>query len=595
MAYKKKRIPTVSLEKSILYFFLTSKVILQSRFQSSTEKWFTSDARLDLYRLISKSFESSKNPISESQMEFLINSNFSDDESRRENVQAEYEDILSLCPKEDPQVLISSLNDALRSQEVEELIMSSYSSLQSGDIEEAIAKLKQGSLDLRKQDAESKIVSLWDDTDDWVEEVNNRKNFPEKYAGIPTGYKKFDQMTGGLFPAELTVIFGLSGKGKSTLMKQIGVNVRKAGYNVLHCGNEEDLFQMRTKYTSVETGIKYSKWKRGSFTEEEMELWRAYKKKQEDLSDSDEHHGKLFIYNFPQQTDATMIERKLYELNQEGVKIDLVIVDYLDLMSSIKRAYNENDEGGRVTGDLKQIAINFHVPVLVCTQANTTAERQEQRERPFLTASDVFGTKRKVHSANTLVGIVNQTATVGAGERDEEIKTHRLVICVPKNRDGAVFTFRLIVMVETGQVIEDDGTDQAGIDQEIAAQEILEEVQKLDSDKDPEKQHEDQVKLRHQLENDVQSLIDTIPTSENNDEQQIIPMMEFSGEEPGITESLPDSEFFNDVENSEDQADKDDSSDEEIASGRSDDGEGIRGSSSSSNLMKSLLALRKKR
>ena len=61
-------------------------------------------------------------------------------------------------------------------------------------------------------------------------------------------------------------------------------------------------------------------------------------------------------------------------------------------------------------------------------------------------------------------------------------------------------------------------------------------------------------------------------------------------------ESLPDSEFFNDVENSEDQADnKDDSSDEEIASGRSDDGEGIRGSSSSSNLMKSLLALRKKR
>ena len=72
-------------------------------------------------------------------------------------------------------------------------------------------------------------------------------------------------------------------------------------------------------------------------------------------------------------------------------------------------------------------------------------------------------------------------------------------------------------------------------------------------------------------------------------------MMEFSGEEPGITESLPDSEFFNDVENSEDQADKDDSSDEEIASGRSDDGEGIRGSSSSSNLMKSLLALRKKR
>lgn len=589
MAYSKKRIPTVSLEKNILHFFLTSKVVLQSRFQSSTEKWFTSDSRLDIYHLISKSFETSKSTISESQMEFLINSNFPDDEPRRKKIKAEYDDIVSLNPHEDPQILISSLNDALRSQEVEELIMSSYSSLQSGDIEEAIAKLKQGSLDLRKKEEDSRVVSLWEDTDDWVEEVTNRKNFPEQYAGIPTGFEKFDKMTGGLFPAELTVIFGLSGKGKSTLMKQIGVNVRKAGYNVLHCGNEEDLFQMRTKYISVETGIKYSKWKRGNWTDEDMELWNAYKKTQ--TEDPDKKTGRLFIHNFPQQTDATMIERKLAELKEEGHKIDLVIVDYLDLMSSIKRAYNENDEGGRVTGDLKQIAINFHVPVLVCTQANTTAERQEQRERPFLTASDVFGTKRKVHSANTLVGIVNQTATVGAGERDEEVKTHRLVICVPKNRDGGVFTFRLIVKVETGQIIEDDGTDQAGIDQELAAQAILEEAQRLDENAEPRRQKKDQIELNHFLENEVKNLIECMPTKENEEnkmESSVNDKIEFTEEEPGMTEELPDSEFFNEDEESLEESKENDSyTNEEKEDTHVESGGG--------SIMKGLLALRKKK
>ena len=508
MIYRKKRIPTVNLERHILHYLVSNKTILQGRISSCRDEWFTSESRFSIYLMISKHFEENHTLLTETQFdcELELLCPGEDNEARRKDIEAEYKIVKDIKPEDEASVIISRLNDALLTCETEDLLMSAYDSLEKGDTEEALSKLKQGSLNLRKHDDKSRVVSLWQETQDWIAEVINRRDYPEKYAGIPTGFRKFDECTGGLFPAELTVIFGLSGKGKSTLMKQVGVNVRRKGFNVLHCGNEENEFQMRTKYISVETGVKYSHWKRGTFTEVEMRKFEEYRDQQQD-----ESIGQLYIYNFPQQTDATMIERQLVELKAKGVRIDLVIVDYLDLMSSIKRAYNENDEGGRVTGDLKQIAINFNIPVLVCTQAGEQAEKQETRERPFLTASDVFGTKRKVHSANTLVGIVNQTATVGAGERDEsELKRHRLVICVPKNRDGPVFTFRLIIEVETGRVIEDDENDPIGVDQEAQAEAILQEGLSLEDNS-----QQTQKTIKKALENKAMRILEEIDGEES--------------------------------------------------------------------------------
>ena len=100
----------------------------------------------------------------------------------------------------------------------------------------------------------------------------------------------------------------------------------------------------------------------------------------------------------------------------KGVHVDVIVIDYLDLMKPIGTAYSENDEQGKITSDLKQLAINCHCPVITATQAGTQSEKQEKKAKPFLTSADVFGTKRKVHSANCLIGIVNQTATIGVGE-----------------------------------------------------------------------------------------------------------------------------------------------------------------------------------
>lgn len=517
MIYRKKRIPTVSLERHILHYLISNKIILRGSFSACREEWFTSEARYAIFLMIGSNYEKNRNTLTDTQFEFELNNLYQDTENtKRKDIEAEFQVVKESKPDDEVSIIISRLNEALLVTDTEDLIIAAYEDIEKGDVEEAISKLKQGSIRLHKKEDKNRVISLWEDTADWVEEVINRRDFPEKYSGIPIGFNKFDECTGGLFPAELTLIFGLSGKGKSTLMKQIGVNVRKQGYNVLHCGNEEDEFQIRTKYTAVETGIKYSHWKRGKFTEVEMRQYEEYVKAQQDNKT-----GKLFVYNFPQQTDATMISRQLTELKSQGIKIDLVIVDYLDLMSSIKKAYNENDEGGRVTGDLKQLAIDFNVPVLVCTQAGSQAEKQELRDDPFLQASDVFGTKRKVHSANTLMGIVNQTATVGVNNKDEyELKHHRLTICIPKNRDGPIFTFRACIEVETGRVEVDENNDEIGAEMDKHAKNVLTECIQMELkgalEKDPKK-------LAKNLENKTMELLSKFEESTDNDRKEDVP------------------------------------------------------------------------
>ena len=466
------RVPTVNLERQLLRL-LMDKINLQRSLGKHRSDFFTNFSRQFIYERMMIYFDETRSSMTRERLEFEIAKRFDSekDKGRIEDVMSEYDVIMGTPITEELDNIINSLEDVQLGNRAEDLIKKSYALLSEGRFEEAAGLLKAKSVDLSGRHEGGRVLSVHRDSDDLFAEIRNRKDYPEKYAGIPTGFEKFDKLTGGLFPAELTVVFGLSGKGKSTFMKALACNIRRQGRVVLHCGNEENEFQMRLKYMSADSGFKYSPLKRGTFDEEE---YAGLKK----FSDEARKQGDIYVFEFPQQTDATLIERAYRDLEMKGVKVDVIVVDYLDLMKPIAQAYSENDEQGKVTSDLKQLAINCNCPVITATQAGTQSEKQEKKSNPFLTAADVFGTKRKVHSANCLIGIVNQTATAMANDLDvKDRKIHRMVLCVPKNRDGAVFTFRLKMDTECGKFYDDDDPDDPtmkGIEQQ--AQQIIDDT-----------------------------------------------------------------------------------------------------------------------
>lgn len=462
------RVSTVNLERQLLHCLLADKLNLQRTIGKHRSEFFTNQSRLFIYDCITTTFNDKRCTLSKEQFDFEIQKRFDStkDKTRIDDFVSEFDLVKKTSVTEDIDAILQNLEDVQLANSTESLIREAYTKLESGNYVEAADMLKRKSIDLGSQRQEGKIYNLHKDSDEWFEEVKRRKEQPNLYAGIKTGFKEFDDKTGGLFPAELTVVFGLSGKGKSTFMKALSCNIRKSGKVVLHCGNEENSFQMRSKYMSADSGFEYSPFKKGTYHDDDYINLKKYSESQR------EEKGEIYIYEFPQQTDATCIERAYRQLEMQGIHVDAIVVDYLDLMKPCHTAYSENDEGGKVTSDLKQVAINCNCPVVTATQAGIQSEKQEKKDNPFLNQSDVFGTKRKVHSANVLIGIVNKTATAQAQDlTPEQRRIHHLVLCVPKNRDGAAFVFRQVMDTWTGRFGEDDGTsDNEALLRSIASQ-----------------------------------------------------------------------------------------------------------------------------
>ena len=515
---KKRIIPTVQLERELLHILLKDLHSLR-RFHSRINKdWFSDDIRLQIFEILQEHFNFYGVCLTKDILKFELDKKFGADEEQKKNeFIIEFDCDLSLKVSNKIEVIVDKLEEANLASDLNETAENVYFNVKDGKIDEACSLIKKASINLRKNRKTGGIIALHKDSEEWEKEIQRRKQEPEKYAGIKTGFLKFDYLTGGLFPAELTVIFALSGKGKSTALKNIGSRIQQQGFNVLHVCNEENRFQVETKYHSLQSHIEYSKFKRGNFSDEEYEEWKKWNDKQK------KQPGDIYIYEIPQQTDATLIEQAYVELQLQGIHIDVIIVDYLDLMAPSFKAYNENDEQGKVTNDLKQLAINCNCPVLTATQAGTQTEKQETKEKPFLTQSDIFGTKRKAHSANTLIGIVNQTATVGVNERSTTDKLlHRLVFCVPKNRDGACFTFRQLLEAEYGSIIEDpDDPDELTKKLEERANKMMSDSEEVSEEKpitDSELKKENDKKVNN-IANEVKKMIEN--NSENKEKPNI--------------------------------------------------------------------------
>jgi replicative DNA helicase len=192
-------------------------------------------------------------------------------------------------------------------------------------------------------------------------------------------------------------------------------------------------------------------------------------------------YGKLEVKEIPQFSDASLIERAYVELQNRGINIDVIIVDLLDHMMPVVKAWGENDEQAKAAADLKGLAIICEVPVLAATQASTEAENKQDKGKKF-GKMDVYGSKRKVHATNTLIYIVqahqdeSQLITSKGGTKNKIDECDWLWnIQIAKNRDGDLFSFEARHHVEIGKVTQvAQGLSNAGANSPI--QKSIEEL-----------------------------------------------------------------------------------------------------------------------
>jgi replicative DNA helicase len=207
---------------------------------------------------------------------------------------------------------------------------------------------------------------------------------------VTTGWDVIDSlMDGGLGPGELGVMVAPSGVGKSWLLAAIGSSAMKRGLNTMHYTLELNENYVGLRYDCCFTGINFQDIKKNV---------DVVKKK---LSTVD---GKLFVKYFPLKTVSAQGLKMHFErlMMLEGIKPDLIVVDYADLIRPIEKEKNSNSysEAGNVYEELRMIAGELGVPVWTASQTNRGGATEHVVE-----AHNIADSYRKIMTADFVMSI----------------------------------------------------------------------------------------------------------------------------------------------------------------------------------------------
>lgn len=192
--------------------------------------------------------------------------------------------------------------------------------------------------------------------------------------GVPSGLTDLDRLTGGLREGQMVVVAARPAIGKSTLgldfarAAAVKNGITTAVFS-LEMSNEE----ITKRLISAEGNIKLESLSRGPMTPNE---WEQLSKTVSQVSDS-----PLFLDDSPNMSIAE-IRAKCRRLKQQH-NLGLVVVDYLQLMSSGKRVESRQQEVSEFSRALKLLAKEIGVPVVALSQLNRNSEARGDK-KPML-------------------------------------------------------------------------------------------------------------------------------------------------------------------------------------------------------------------
>ena len=220
-----------------------------------------------------------------------------------------------------------------------------------------------------------------------IEMASNAYKNEEGVVGVPTGLKDIDDRLGGLHKSDLVIIAGRPSMGKTAFALNIARNVADLqSFPVVIFSLEMSRNQIIYRFLSNESGVNNSKLRSGAINANE---WRLVSKAINSLSD-------LSIY-LDDKSDITIsdIRTKLANLKSRFSNLGLIIIDYLQLISDTKAKDSRVQELSRITRNLKLLAKEFNVPIIVLSQLSRNVESRTNK-RPLL--SDTAGVEGRASS-----------------------------------------------------------------------------------------------------------------------------------------------------------------------------------------------------
>jgi replicative DNA helicase len=193
----------------------------------------------------------------------------------------------------------------------------------------------------------------------------------EEIYGVPTGMYEVDKLLGGLQKSDLIIIAGRPGMGKTGFMLSVAKNAaQKHKKHVAIFSLEMSNEQLVQRLLSQETKIDSQRLRTGKL---ETDDWPLFTHAIEVLGET-----QIFMDDTPAITPL-QLRTKCRRLHMEH-RIDLVIIDYIQLMSGDTRVENRVQEVSYISRNLKALARELNVPVLAAAQLSRAVEQRTDKK-----------------------------------------------------------------------------------------------------------------------------------------------------------------------------------------------------------------------
>ena len=285
--------------------------------------------------------------------------------------------------------------------------------------EQMIYDIRQG----REVDGLVKIDEVLIDTYEHLNRISGADK--EKYQGAKSGYADLDRVISGLNKSDLLILAARPGMGKTSFALNLTANVcrRHKDKEVVVFSLEMSKEQLATRMLSAEALVTSDHLMKGTIDEKEWEK----------LAQGADRMAEMNMY-LDDTAGITVVQMKakLRRLKNVG----LVVIDYLQLMNSGKKAESRVNEISDITRQLKLMAKELNVPVITLSQLSRSVESRPDK-RPLL--SDL----RESGSIEQDADIVMFLYRDGYYNKDKAEDVNLAECIVAKNRHGETGTVNL--------------------------------------------------------------------------------------------------------------------------------------------------------
>lgn len=297
----------------------------------------------------------------------------------------------------------------------------------SEEVSDILAKAERRVFSIVENQQNFSSIAIDDILEDAFQRIFERMDKDDTVSGLHTGFYGLDEYTSGFQPTELIVLAARPSMGKTALVCNFTLAVGKAKKGVLIFSLEQSKIELAERLLCIHAKISGHKLRKGELDEFD----------QNTLSEAADEMKTfpIFIDDIPGRTMSQIaaIARRL----KRRECLDLVIIDYLQLIESEDRSLPREQQIASITRRLKFLAKDLNIPVIALAQLNRGVEQREDK-RPKL--SDLRESGAIEQDADIVMFLHRPEAY------DPEDRPGEADLIVAKNRAGPIGTVELVWM-----------------------------------------------------------------------------------------------------------------------------------------------------